>query len=67
VSGANQTPRASTVQGVDRLKSAPRCDEEAGSEGRKDSQALARRLQAQGYDLDELERDSPYNQWMFER
>lgn len=27
---------------------------------------LAQELMAQGYDLEELERDNPYNQWMYE-
>lgn len=30
-------------------------------------QKLENKLTAQGYDLDELERDNPYNQWMSER
>ncbi len=69
MSGTNQTPRESAVDGVDRLDGAPvpGCVEKAGSAGHKESQALARRLQAQGYDLDELERDNPYNQWLHER
>ena len=31
-----------------------------------DGLTLEQRLEAQGYDLDELERDNPYNQWMYE-
>lgn len=31
-----------------------------------DMQALEADLIAQGYDLEELERDNPYNQWMYE-
>ena len=27
---------------------------------------LGQELTAQGYDLEQLERDSPYNQWMYE-
>ena len=28
--------------------------------------ALERKLELQGYDLDELEMDNPYNGWMYE-
>ena len=31
-----------------------------------DGLTLEQKLVAQGYDLDELERDNPYNQWMYE-
>ena len=32
----------------------------------KTLEELGRELEDMGYDLEELERDNPYNQWMYE-
>ena len=40
--------------------------EEATEELDKELDALEESLRKQGYDLEQLERDNPYNQWMYE-
>lgn len=46
---------------IDRL-----ADEQVQEEKDRAIEANKRSLQADGYDLEALERDSPYNQWMYQ-
>lgn len=46
---------------LDRLADAKRQEDKD-----RDIEELSRSLEADGYDLDQLERDNPYNQWMYQ-
>lgn len=41
-------------------------DEKRQEEKDRAFEELSRSLEADGYDLDQLERDNPYNQWMYQ-
>lgn len=52
--------QAAIEEALDRL-----ADEQVQDEKDRAIEAQERRLKADGYDLDQLDRDNPYNQWMY--